>query len=166
MLRISQLREGIFSCTIGEMKILGNSLLVWSSLLLIFVGLTNALYLATVTASGETPICSIGVLNGCGVVFTSSYSLFFGIPLSLWGVVYFGGMFALMLLYGVVRYVFLARLLFLGGLVGALFSLYFEALQIFVIHALCAYCLLSAVVTIITFGVIYAFQPPIQKSPY
>jgi uncharacterized membrane protein len=135
----------------------------YTLLILTFLGLSNAIYLGTMTHDGEIPVCSIGALNGCGAVYTSPYSLLFGIPLSYLGVAFFSGMFIITLLLLVLPLRPLFRLAFLGSLIGFLFSLYSFYLQVFVIDAFCIYCLFSDVVTILILGVVGALQPPLQK---
>jgi uncharacterized membrane protein len=129
-------------------------------LILVFIGLSNAIYLATMTKDGEIPLCTVDGLDGCGAVYTSPYSLLFGIPLSYLGVLYFAGMFAISLLLFFIPFHFFMRLSLLGAFFGIILSLYFVYVQVFIINALCAYCLFSAALTILIGGVVYAIQPP------
>ncbi|MBP9690698.1 quinone-dependent dihydroorotate dehydrogenase, partial [Candidatus Woesebacteria bacterium] len=89
-------------------------------------------------------ICGVGLFSDCGMVLQSKYSVMFGLPLAVWGIVQY---LAVMALYGISQILgsrFYKRLLFIQTAFGFIFSLYFLYLQIYVIGALCQYCLLSA----------------------
>lgn len=113
------------------------------------LGLLNAAYL-TYTHYGPIPLkCTI--LSGCDVVAGSPYAQLFGIPLPVLGLLYYS---VALILFGIYRKIGSVRMavalvLFTGS--GLLFSLYLLYLELFVIHALCIYCLVSLVVSIILF---------------
>lgn len=116
-----------------------------------FLGLGDTLFLAYEKFHGIVPGCL--VFNGCDKVLTSPLSEFYGVPLAYIGLVYYVYMLALALLLAIDPY---SKGLRLGTLVyatiGLGFSIYFEWLQYFVIGAMCQYCAISAVVTLILFG--------------
>jgi uncharacterized membrane protein len=120
-----------------------------SIIVLTSLGLIDALYLSDMALTGSELACSIAGLDGCNVVAQSVYSKFLGIPLALYGVIFY----SLLLLAIVVSIYRISagtrRLVFLVALAGALFSTYFMYLQFFVINALCIYCMGSALVAYI-----------------
>ena len=88
--------------------------------------------------------------GGCETVQTSPYADLFGIPVAFYGVVGYGVMFGVAV--AGVQPRFAARrgptqlLALLSG--GAfLFALYLTYLELFVIHAICRWCVVSAVIT-------------------
>ena len=116
-----------------------------------FIGLGDTLYLSYYHALGIVPSCAIG---GCEIVLSSPYATPFGIiSLSYVGLVYYIYMLALGVLLAYdprgkgTRF---AVLVYTG--VGLLCSIGFELFQYFVIHALCLFCGLSAVTTLVLFG--------------
>lgn len=114
-------------------------------LLLAFLGIADAAYLAR-HESAEIPlICNLESLSGCTVVAQSPYASFMGVPLSRYGVAFYSIVFVLALLELIVFDRLLRRVLQGVAIVGAAASLGFLFVQAFVIHALCAYCVASAV---------------------
>lgn len=114
-----------------------------------FVGLGDTLFLSYYQHLGITPGCAIG---GCEIVLNSVYSKFMGIPLSYIGLVFYVYMLALAVVLAYdpfgkgTRFALLAY-----TIIGLLFSIGFELLQIFVIHAICMYCAISAATTLLLF---------------
>ncbi len=113
------------------------------------IGLGDALFLSYYQHLGITPGCAIG---GCEIVLSSVYSKFMGVPLSYIGLVFY--------IYMLAMAVFLAYDPFGKGMrlatlvyasIGLLFSIGFELTQIFVIHAICMYCAISAITTLVLF---------------
>jgi uncharacterized membrane protein len=115
--------------------------------LLALVGLFIALYLWLHALGFGGPIkCGTG---GCDTVQTSPWAVFLGLPVAFYGVVGYGAIF-------VVAIVALrpAALLerkwnvVLVGLAtgGVLFTAYLTYLELFVIHAICRWCVGSAVI--------------------
>lgn len=128
-------------------------LIVW--ILVAFVGFMDSVYL-TVNhfTQGMTP-CSI--IDGCEVVTSSVYSTVFGVPIALFGVIFYG-LVLLALFYFIDQKDELA-LVFVSYLSFPAFvcSLVLLLIQAFIIKAFCLYCLLSIVTTSIIFilGVFY-----------
>jgi uncharacterized membrane protein len=77
-------------------------------------------------------------------VQTSSYATIFGFPVAVVGLVGYAGLIFSALLRGEGG----LYLAFLVALVGTLFSAYLTYLEVFVIHALCQWCLASAAVMV------------------
>jgi len=106
------------------------------------VGFVDAAYLAAKHFSGGPIPCSL--LNGCEKVTTSPYATFAGIPVALLGAIFYFGMLVLGIIFRETGRSVFAKLLGLGGVLGFLFSLWFVFVQVFILDALCLYCLISA----------------------
>ena len=131
-------------------------------LILAFLGLADSLYLVQHAASGTPLLCNIQDFSGCNIVAASQYARIFGIPLAEFGVVFYGVLFILAALELVLVNRLLRRLLQAMALIGILASLYFIFLQLFVIDAVCIYCVVSALITL--FILIFAsFIEPLKK---
>jgi len=106
------------------------------------IGFLDAVYLSISHYSGAIN-CS--VISGCQEVLSSQYSEIFGIPLAL-----FGAAFYLFILINSLLHIdnknkwSKLALSYIPSL-GFLFSVYLVYLMLFVIKALCQYCLLSAI---------------------
>ncbi len=118
-------------------------------------GLLDALYL---TASHyATASLSCSVFNGCDAVTSSSYSMWGNVPVAVMGVVYYA---LILFLTALAIWKDKRYFLFAAGatIFGFFASLWFVYLQFFVLRALCTYCLASAAVSFILFGVsIFSF---------
>jgi uncharacterized membrane protein len=102
-------------------------------------GLAVAGYLTWVKVTGGTVVC--GPLGGCETVQTSEYSTVLGIPVSVYGMGYMVAVLATALAWwrtGDRRALVGTYLL---GLVGTMAVAYLVFLQLFVIHAICAWCM-------------------------
>jgi uncharacterized membrane protein len=92
-----------------------------------------------------TLVCAVG---SCEVVQTSRWATLLGVPVAAWGVVYYVGMLgaALVGLGGALvdsrRY---ARAFVAITAVGVIFSVWLTWLELFVIHAICMWCVISAI---------------------
>jgi len=113
------------------------------SLLGVFVALY--LYLYKIGKIGAL-VCGTG---GCETVQLSRYSRFLGIEVSLIGLVGYIGLLAFTLWAlrpAVARLRWPATVLAALSGVGVLFAIYLTALELFVIHAICRWCVGSAVI--------------------
>lgn len=124
-----------------------NSVSRWAIGILSFLGFADATYL-TVDHYLAFPVpCSL--THGCDTVLTSVYATIGPVPISLIGVFYY------LVILGTVLYIFTSGAASryirraLAGITGAgfLFSCYLVYLQIFAIHAICEYCLGSAIIS-------------------
>jgi uncharacterized membrane protein len=84
-------------------------------------------------------------------VAQSPYSHLFGVPLALYGVFFYGLLFVLAALALWVSRPLIARGLTALGVVGLLASIAFLGIQLFLIKAVCLYCLASAVISFLLF---------------
>jgi uncharacterized membrane protein len=122
----------------------------WAIPLLSLVGLGIATYLAYVEITHVEALC--GPIGECNIVQSSSYALILGIPVAVWGVLHYLAVGALWVgkKYLVGRLANLTTLGLLGlTLFGTLFSIYLTCLELFVVRAICTWCLGSAVTTTI-----------------
>ena len=101
------------------------------------VGFVDAAYLTISHFQNQVPPCTI---SGCETVLTSEYAVIAGVPLALIGTLFYVTVFFLVLLD---RRSWLVILLSIGFMI----SMGLLALQIFVIHAICQYCLVSIITT-------------------
>jgi uncharacterized membrane protein len=109
-------------------------------LLLALVGIGIAGYLTYVHYRGFAPICAVG--QGCEKVQSSRYAKLAGVPVPLIGLLGYLGILASLLARGE-----LARLTTAGmAYVGVAFSGYLTFLELFRIHAICQWCVGSAIV--------------------
>jgi uncharacterized membrane protein len=126
--------------------------------LLALVGFFVALYLWLHTLGIGGPLqCGTG---GCDTVQTSRWAVFLGFPVALYGVVgYFG---ILVVALAALRPAALVQRkwnVVLVGMasVGVVFTVYLTYLELFVIHAICRWCVTSAVIITAIWGVaVYA----------
>ena len=120
--------------------------------LVALVGLFVAMYLALYKAGViGSLVCGTG---GCETVQLSRWSMLFGVPVAGWGVLYYATVFAVAFAattdcWGSVPAVPLSLLLLTGW--GVLFSAWLTYLELFVIHAICRYCVVSACIALLLF---------------
>jgi uncharacterized membrane protein len=120
-------------------------------LLLTIVGIADTIYL---TIAHFTTVVSLvcpdkGIIN-CGKVTSSSYSEIFGIPVSLFGLIFFIGMFVLQLPYLWRNNSILVKFGRLAySILGIMSVFWFVYVEIHILNAICLYCTL---VHILTFG--------------
>ncbi len=120
-----------------------------------FIGFLDATYLTAEHYLGFGLNCSI--INGCEEVTTSPYSVVMGFPVALYGAMYYLLLFLLGVMYldsGKDIVLYFAMLFTPLGFFASLWFLY---LQVFVIKALCLYCLVSAgtSTTLFALGIYY-----------
>jgi uncharacterized membrane protein len=95
-------------------------------------------------------LCGAG---SCEVVQASKYARFLGQPVPLWGTLWYGGVIVLAFL-GLgpasgTRW--LDVVLALAATGGLLFSIYLTGVELLVLHAVCMWCVISAVLTVAIF---------------
>ena len=112
-------------------------------LALAVVGVLISAYLTWTHYAGLTPICT-GSGEGCQTVQSSRYASVLGIPVALLGLIAYGGLILSAVLWKETG-IYLGLLI---SLVGTLFSAYLTYLEIFVIGALCQWCLASAAIMV------------------
>jgi uncharacterized membrane protein len=117
-----------------------------------FIGIADTLYLSYNHFLNLIPSCAVG---GCEVVLTHPSATLYSanIPLAYLGLIYYAYLLCLaVLLAWEPRSKALSFAMLGYTAVGFLCSLAFEAFQFFVIGAMCLYCGISAVTTLVLFG--------------
>jgi len=116
------------------------------------IGMLVSGYLAYVKLFHIAIYCTPG-LGDCETVNSSTYSILFGVPLGVWGLIGYTALF-LLITFGKKIYFFSEYLdltIFAISLGGFLFSIYLTSLELFVIKATCQWCILSAVMMTLIF---------------
>lgn len=109
-------------------------------LILTLVGIGIASYLTYVHYKGLSPICALN--QGCEKVQSSRYAKVAGVPVPLIGLIGYVAILASLLVRGE-----LARLATAVMTIGGFaFSVYLTSLELFRIHAICQWCVGSAIV--------------------
>ena len=95
--------------------------------------------------------CSVG---SCETVNTSKWAKFLGLPVAGWGVAWYVTTFVVALVsiqerFAESKTVSLALLVLTSS--GLLFSAYLTWLELFVIHAICQWCVVSAILVLVMF---------------
>lgn len=116
--------------------------LVWGLLAIAPLGFLDATYLSVEHFLNRVPPCTI--VHGCEAVTTSSYAVLFGIPMALLGALYYLAIILALVYYMDAKKTWIIKWTARLTVVGFLFSLYLVYLQLFVIHAICLYCMVSA----------------------
>ncbi len=129
--------------------------IVYGFLLFSFLGFLDASFLTVEHYREVVPPCTI--THGCEQVTTSEYSKIAGIPVSLFGALYYLSIFLSIVLYLDIKKESLLKAASYFTVTGLLFSLWFTFLQAFIIKAWCQYCLLSAFTSTVLFviGMVY-----------
>lgn len=135
--------------------------LPWTLLAVSLAGFADAMYL-TVKHFSQTVIpCSL--THGCEIVTTSVYATPLGIPVALLGAIYY---------FAILTATFVAinekneRILLLtcrATIVGLLASVWLVVVQVFILHAICQWCMISAVTSTSLFILGYVVAPRILK---
>ena len=107
-----------------------------------FIGFLDATYLTVKHYLGEPLNCSL--LEGCEQVTTSQYATIFNVPVALGGALYYLFIFVFSIVYFDTKNNRLLSLIPPITIIGLLASGWFIYLQLFVIKAICLYCVLSA----------------------
>ena len=128
-----------------------DQVLYWTSFFAALLGSLDAIYLYIYKLTGNNAMC-IGN-GGCHDVNFSPYSMIYGVPVSLFGLAAYIAVLAIHLLEP--RLGFLREngplFIFGIGLAGVAFTVYLTYLELFVIHAICPFCVASAVLITIIF---------------
>ena len=123
-------------------------------------GIGIAGYLTYVHYAGLQPVC--GISHGCETVQTSAYATLLGIPVAALGLISYVVIFVSLRLPG-------ERPLLTGyalTLIAFAFSVYLTYRELFTIHAICSWCVSSAIVfTLLAIVGSRAYCPPTTPGP-
>ena len=116
------------------------------------IGLTASAYLTWAKITHQNVVCIEG-MGDCNIVNSSSYAEWRGIPIALIGMIGYLLILALLVLYknGKSFNRLIPITLFCFTLFGAMYSFYLTYIEIFRIHALCQWCLISALAMVYLF---------------
>lgn len=129
-------------------------------LLLSFFGIADTTYLTQHALSGTPTVCSINGYDGCRIVAQSIYSHLFGIPLSVYGFLFYASLFILTAITIVWVSSFADKIIQAIAIIGVLASTIFMWIQATIIHAFCMYCIFSAVLTVLIVLVVFWYKKP------
>lgn len=115
------------------------------------LGLGVASYLTYTHYSGVAPVCSLS--HGCEKVQSSSYSKLVGAPVALIGLIGYIAILASLLVRQTENARLVTTALALGGFA---FSAYLTARELFNIHAICQWCVSSAIIMTLLAGLAVA----------
>lgn len=104
-------------------------------------GLLISAYLTWAHLADLTPVCGLGS-HGCQTVQSSRYATILSVPVAMMGLAGYASLLLAAMLRGEAG----AYLGLLVALVGTLFSAYLTYLEVFVIGAICQWCVASAAI--------------------
>ncbi len=118
-----------------------------------FAGFIIAAYIRHQKRSNERLVCHVG--SDCNAVVHSDFSKFFGVPVELLGMIYYGWTaigHGLLLAFPDFLPAWSALFLLTLSLVGFLFSAYLIFIQAFTLKQWCTWCVFSAILCVIIFS--------------
>ena len=124
------------------------------------LGFIDAVYLTVDHYTNTIPPCSFG---SCETVLTSQYAVILGIPTALLGSIYYLFLMIFLFLYLDFKKEIFLKIPFFISAIGLLLSVFFILLMIFVIKAICIYCIISDTISI---GIFCLFIYYLWKSQY
>jgi uncharacterized membrane protein len=127
----------------------------WLVPILAALGLADAGYLAVTHLQGELPAC--GGYAGCAQVNNSPYAEIFGVPVALLGAALYLALLAVSLwrLKGPMGHRPMATLAIYGMVLSSTVVMsYLTALEFFVLHAFCYWCLGLAAITLLLLALV------------
>ena len=126
-----------------------NRLLKWF-LGITFLAILASAYLSVLFYNHDLAApCTINYFWDCGAVSNSPYAILLGIPVAIWGLITYLFLFftGFALLYKFNKCLF--QLIFAITAFGVVFSLYLTYAELFLIHAICLFCLAQQILIII-----------------
>jgi uncharacterized membrane protein len=125
--------------------------LLWASGILAVLGTLDSIYLLIYKLTGNPHMC-LGN-GGCHDVNFSPYSMIYGIPVSVFGMAAYLAILCILFLEGRLKIATENGPLAIFGITlgGVAFTAYLTYLELYIIHAICPFCVASAVVIILLF---------------
>ena len=125
--------------------------LFWSSIILAVLGAADAIYLLIYKLTGNNQMC-LGN-GGCHDVNFSPFSEIYGIPVSVFGISAFLAILCILVLEKRLKIVEKYGPLVIFGIClgGVVFTAYLTYLEVYIIHAICPFCVASAVLITLLF---------------
>jgi uncharacterized membrane protein len=142
----------------------GQRALRWFCLLLAVLGIGISAYLTAEHYSGNTTLaCSdTGTVN-CLKVTTSPQSVFLGVPVALWGLLYWCAV-AVLVLPLAFRWPWLHRVRIAAAVGGIGFVVYLVYSELFTIDAICLWCSAVHVVTLLFLVAVLLVDPYADRA--
>lgn len=113
------------------------------------IGLGVSLYLTYAYVIAHKIACIGG---GCEIVASSPYSRIFGIPQPIMGIVFYAGLIFLYLRTSLRKFIPLLVS------IGAIYSVYLTWVEVSILHAICVWCMISAICTWILFLIVLLYE--------
>ncbi len=139
-------------------------------LVLGILGIVDASYLTYEHYANVIPPCTtnniLPFFSDCGLVLRSKYSVMFGLPLALLGLIHYVVLTLAIGLAITTNKKLWWFWIFFQTAVGALFSIYLMYLQLVVIESLCLYCTLSAIISLALFMLSFIWLDYERKSVF
>lgn len=125
--------------------------LFWSSIVLAILGAADAIYLLIYKLTGNNQMC-LGN-GGCHDVNFSPFSEIYGIPVSVFGISAFLSILCILVLEKRLKVTEKYGPLVIFGIClgGVVFTAYLTYLEVYIIHAICPFCVASAVLITLLF---------------
>ena len=125
--------------------------LIWATAILGILGAADSIYLLIYKLTGNSHMC-LGN-GGCHDVNFSPYSVIYGIPVSVFGLSAYLAIVCILFLEGRLKIAKQNGPLAIFGmsLGGVAFTVYLTYLELYVIHAICPFCVASAVIITLIF---------------
>ncbi|MBA2684809.1 MAG: vitamin K epoxide reductase family protein [Gemmatimonadaceae bacterium] len=133
--------------------------------LLAVIGVGIALYL-TLYKIGVIGVLSCTV-GSCEAVNTSKWSVFLGLPVSAWGLLAYVALLVIALIGGTEareQSVPIAKIIVALAAWSVLFSAWLTYLELFVIHAICIWCVTSALLWVVILAVSIADLRAVSRA--
>lgn len=113
----------------------------------------------------SSEFCSVNETFDCDVVNKSSYSVLFGIPVAVYGILAYLALLLGTLMYRTNKNPELLKWLVALAVGGVIFSLYLTAIEAFVLYTWCLVCLTSQACILIIAGCLAWLQRMASKVP-
>lgn len=118
-----------------------------AAVVLSLIGIGVTAYLVWERYHGNAPVCALG--GGCLTVQRSAWSTVAGVPVAWMGLTAY----VVLLVCALVPHPLTALASLFVSLLGVMLSAYLTYLELFTIHAVCEYCVTSAIIVALLFAV-------------
>jgi uncharacterized membrane protein len=124
----------------------------YGAIITALIGLAVSAYLAEAKLANKDVLCFEG-MGDCNIVNTSAYSMWRGIPVAVLGVIGYVVILAIIIIMTKQKDQSSIIILAFFGVTtfGTLYSLYLTYVELFIIHAVCPWCLTSAIAMFVLF---------------
>lgn len=152
-----------------------NKGILYAIAFLLAVNIALAAYLAyEFYYPNENSICSINAIFDCVSVARSGYAVLFGVPVAIWGVIFYGGLFVLTigLLFNFpfhkinkkLKVPTILAVIRLFAYFGVAFSLGLTYIEAFVINVYCPFCVAQQIIIIVIAGLLMIAKRTMRRA--